>query len=186
MESRQLLINHIDEHLEVLSSILHNLSGAELCKIANMLLECKGHVYLFGNGGSAADAQHFAAELMVKYKEYREPIPAIALTCDSSVLTAHYNDFNDTCVFERQIDALGHAGDIAIAFTTTHSANVIRALHKASKKEMITVLFGGKDTLSYYIPDYSLCVPSEKTSIVQEMHQVYYHLICELIDGMIK
>ena len=134
-------------------------------------LESGGKLIFFGNGGSAADAQHLAAELTGRYLRERRALPAIALTTNTSCLTAIANDYSYDEVFSRQIDAVGTTGDVAIGISTSgNSKSVIQALTGSA---------GGK---MQQIVDYSLSIPSEQTPRIQEAHILFGHILCEIIE----
>lgn len=138
---------------------------------------------VFGNGGSAADAQHLCAELVVRFVKERRPLPAIALTCDASVLTACANDYSYAEVFARQIEALGLPGDVAVAISTSgKSPNVIRALEAARSRGLSTILVTGPG-ISPDNCDVVVSAPGSNTARIQELHLAAYHLICELLDA---
>lgn len=141
-------------------------------------------ILLFGNGGSAADAQHIAGELVNRFLIERPPLPAIALTTDTSVLTSIGNDYDFSEIFSKQIRALGQEGDIAWGFSTSGgSVNVIKAIEAAKKKGLVTIGFTGRDGGTVgMIADYHLNVPSNVTPRVQEVHIIVSHAICELVD----
>jgi len=141
-------------------------------------------VLLFGNGGSAADAQHIAGEFVNRFLIERPPLPAIALTTDTSVLTSIGNDYDFSEIFSKQIRALGQEGDIAWGFSTSGgSVNVVKALEAAKKKGLVTIGFTGRDGGAVgMISDCHLNVPSNVTPRVQEVHIVVAHAICELVD----
>lgn len=141
-------------------------------------------VLLAGNGGSAADAQHFAAELVGKYRKKRKGLPAIALTTDSSILTAVSNDFSFEEVFARSVEALGNPGDVFIGISTSgNSKNIIAALDRARHLQMFTIgLLGGTGGRSKELCDYTLIVPTENTPRIQECHTLLLHALCEEID----
>ena len=141
-------------------------------------------VLAFGNGGSAADAQHFAAELVVRYERTRAPRAAIALTTDTSVLTAMANDIDFSQVFVRQIEALGKPGDVAFGITTSgQSANVVTALERAKALGLKTiVLTGGDGGNAGRLADIHVNVAGERTATAQEVHTTVLHILCELID----
>ena len=141
-------------------------------------------ILLFGNGGSAADAQHIAGEFVNRFLIERPPLPAVALTTDTSVLTSIGNDYDFAEVFSKQVRALGQEGDIAWGFSTSGgSVNVIRALETAKKMGLVTIGFTGRDGGTVgMIADYHLNVPSNVTPRVQEVHIVVAHAICELVD----
>lgn len=144
-----------------------------------------GHtVFTFGNGGSATQAQHLAAELIVRYKDDRMPLPSIALTADTAVLTALTNDYEFGLLFERQLEALGRRGDVAFGLSTSgKSPNVLRALAAARRKGLATILLTGeKGRAEAATWDVGLVVPSTETAHVQELHLAAIHLICQEVD----
>lgn len=143
-----------------------------------------GHAILtFGNGGSAADAQHFAAEMVGRYEQDRRAWPAIALTTDTSALTAVGNDYGFDRVFARQIEALGRAGDVAIAISTSgNSPNVLRGLEAAKERGLTTVALTGRGGEAGRIAAHHIAVNEARTSRVQEVHATVLHVICELVE----
>jgi phosphoheptose isomerase len=162
--------------------------GAELERASALVADAvlSGRTVLaFGNGGSATQAQHFAAELVVRYKPGDRPaLPAIALTADIAILTACANDFDYASVFRRQVEALGKKGDVALAITTSgRSPNVLGALEAARSRGMTTVfLTGERGRAEAARCDAGIVVPSEETSHIQEIHLACLHLICEAVD----
>ena len=175
----------ISEHLKVamtMSSLIDRVEiAAQLCIDS---LQDGGKILIFGNGGSAADAQHISAELVGRYKMDRKGIPAIALTTDTSTITAISNDFGYEYVFERQVEALANKGDVLIGISTSGgSSNVINGLKMASKIGCRSIGFSGSDGGEInQICDTNLVVPSEDTPRIQEMHIVIGHIICHLIE----
>jgi D-sedoheptulose 7-phosphate isomerase len=143
-----------------------------------------GTLYTFGNGGSAADAQHFTGELIGRYLRNRRPLPAVTLSTDPTAMTCIGNDFSFDDVFSRQIEALAKPGDVVAAFTTSgRSPNVVAALRTARERGATTVLFGGGDgSLSLPYADYALLPPSKLTARVQEAHTLLMHLVSEELD----
>lgn len=144
-----------------------------------------GHsIVVFGNGGSAADAQHFAAELVVRYERERRGLSAIALTTDASILTAAGNDSGFEQVFARQIDALGRAGDVALGITTSGTShNILRALEVANARRMTTIALTGRDGgAAGKLASIHVNVPEARTAVVQEVHSTVLHAWCELIE----
>lgn len=144
-----------------------------------------GHtVFTFGNGGSATQAQHFAAELIVRYKDDRIPLPSVALTADTAVLTALTNDYEFGLLFERQLEALGRPGDVAFGLSTSgKSPNVLRALAVARRKGLATILLTGEKGRGEAANwDVGLVVPSAETAHVQELHLAAIHLICREVE----
>jgi D-sedoheptulose 7-phosphate isomerase len=143
-----------------------------------------GKLMFFGNGGSAGDAQHLATELTVRYKSDRKPIAALALTTDTSTLTAAANDIGFERVFARQIEALGKPGDVVIAISTSgKSPNVIAALRQAKTMGLVTAALGGKrggDMAG--LTDHLLVVPSDTTARIQEMHIALGHMLCGALE----
>jgi len=153
-------------------------------KIVTAALKKKRKVILFGNGGSAADSQHIAAEFIGRFQKERKSLPAIALTTDSSILTALSNDYGYDIVFARQIEGLGQKGDIAFGISTSgNSRNVIEGIKKAKRKGLSTISLtgcgGGKLAK---LTDISLVVPSKNTARIQESHICIAHTICELVE----
>ncbi len=143
-----------------------------------------GTVYLCGNGGSAADAQHVAGELLGRFRHERKPLPAVALTTDSSTMTAIANDYDYREVFARPLAALGRRGDLLWGFSTSgHSANVVAAAEVARRLEMTVVPFTGRGGSPLeQAADHCLAIEADETSLVQEMHQLAYHIVCDLVD----
>lgn len=147
-------------------------------------LAAGGQVLAFGNGGSATDAQHLAVELVGRFMRERRAAPAIALTADSSILTAVGNDYGYDAVFARQIEALGRKGDVAVGITTSgRSANVNRALERARAMGLVTIALTGRDGgETSRLADLDLNVPSPSSARVQEVHRTMLHVICELVE----
>ena len=140
-------------------------------------------VLTFGNGGSAADAQHFAAEMVGRYERDRKAWPAIALTTDTSALTAVGNDYGFDRVFARQIEALGRAGDVAIGISTSgNSPNVLRGLEAAKERGLVTIALTGRGGAAGKIAAHHIAVEEARTSRVQEVHATVLHVICELVE----
>jgi D-sedoheptulose 7-phosphate isomerase len=145
----------------------------------------RGNKIMFcGNGGSAADAQHLAAELMGRYLIDRAPLPALALTVDTSALTAIANDYSFDEIFARQVRGIGQAGDILFAISTSgNSKNVLRAIEAARDKSIRTIgLTGQSGGLMRQLCDICICVPSERTNHIQEMHIAVGHMICGAVE----
>lgn len=143
-----------------------------------------------GNGGSAADAQHFAAELVGRFEAERQELAAIALTTDSSILTAVGNDYGFAHVFSRQVRALGHAGDVLLAISTSgNSGNVIEAIKAAHEHDMriiaLTGKGGGEIGEMLHDDDIHLCVPADRTARIQETHLLIIHCLCDGIDALL-
>jgi D-sedoheptulose 7-phosphate isomerase len=144
-------------------------------------------LFICGNGGSAADSQHFAAEFTCKYKDDREPLPAVALTVDTSALTAIGNDFGFNDIFSRQLRALGKSGDILVALSTSgKSPNILCAISEARARGMkIIAMTGSKGEHLRDAVDVLLAVPSEETARIQEVHELLYHSWCEYVDSIL-
>lgn len=161
------------------------LCNKEINEIIELIVSCfqSGHkVLLCGNGGSAADAQHVAAEFVNRFRLDRPPLPAIALTTDSSVLTSIGNDSDFGYVFSRQVEALGVNGDILIGISTSgKSMNVVHAAFTAKSKELKTILFTGYKKYRSY--DYCLSIPSSDTARIQECHEFVFHVICREVEN---
>jgi len=146
-----------------------------------------GKVLACGNGGSAADAQHFTAEFMGRFERERPELAAIALTTDSSILTAIANDYNFNAIFSKQVRGLGQPGDVLLAISTSgNSANVLAAIEAAHEREMTVVALtgrgGGLMSAKLRETDVHICVPHERTARVQEVHILALHCICDGVD----
>jgi D-sedoheptulose 7-phosphate isomerase len=146
-----------------------------------------GRILACGNGGSAADAQHFAAEMVGRFERERPELPAIALTVDSSILTAIANDYAFDQVFAKQVRALGRKGDVLLAISTSgNSANVVAAIDAAREREMAVVALtgrgGGRIGELLRDDDVHICVPHERTARIQEVHLLVIHCLCDAID----
>jgi D-sedoheptulose 7-phosphate isomerase len=149
-----------------------------------------GKVLACGNGGSAADAQHFAAEFVGRYERERPELGAIALTTDSSIITAIANDYDFSVIFSKQVRALGVAGDVLLAISTSgNSANIIAAIEAAHLREMTVVALtgkgGGKIGAMLRETDVHICVPHERTARIQEVHLLALHCICDGVDAQL-
>ncbi len=164
----------------------------KIMEVAKRILAAyrKGNkVLFFGNGGSACDASHLAAELVNRYKKDREGLPALALATDMAIVTSIGNDYDYAELFSRQIKTMGNKGDIAIAISTSgNSPNVLKAVEMARQKGITTVGFTGKDGGKLAgLVDYAFIIPSNNTARIQEAHITLGHLLCELIeDEMFK
>lgn len=159
----------------------------EIAEIVSEALRNGKKLLLFGNGGSAADAAHIAAELVGKYQRERRGLPAMALSGNLSSLTAVGNDYGFECIFSRQVEAFGIAGDIAVGISTSgDSENVLRAMKMAREKQMTTVGLTGRTggRLKSSV-DYCLAVPSDETPRVQECHIMLGHIVCDLVERVL-
>jgi D-sedoheptulose 7-phosphate isomerase len=144
-------------------------------------------VFAFGNGGSAADAQHFTAELVGRFEGERRPLPAVALSTDTSALTAIANDYGFERVFARQIEALGRAGDVAVGISTSgNSPNVLRGLEAANARGLVTIALTGRGGQAGSVAAHHVAVPEDRTARVQEVHITVLHVICELVEKEVK
>jgi len=182
---KDIIKDEFNAHIKAVS-LLHNLTSA-VASSAKLCIDCLrngGKILIFGNGGSAADAQHIAAELVGRYKTDRKGLFAIALTTNTSNLTAIGNDFGYAEIFARQIEALANKGDVVIGISTSgRSLNVINALKMASRLECNTIGFSGKDGGEMNeICNINIVAPSEDTPRIQEIHIIIGHTICHLID----
>lgn len=166
----------LEQNLDLISDAVH---------LITKTLKGKRKLFFFGNGGSAADSQHMAAEFVGRFQKERRALPAIALTTDTSILTALGNDYGFDIVFARQIEALGQKGDVAIGISTSgNSKNVINGLKAAKRKGLKTItLTGGSGGKMARMADINLVVPSKSTARIQESHICIAHAICELVEG---
>ncbi|MDC0457583.1 SIS domain-containing protein [Alphaproteobacteria bacterium] len=155
-------------------------------KILNVIQK-QGRIYIAGNGGSAADAQHFATEFISKLSRDRNPLPAEALTTDSSIITAIGNDYGFEKIFSRQLLAKANPNDIFMGISTSgNSENILEAFKICNKMKVPTLLLGGNDGgEALKIAKYSIIIPSQVTSIIQECHIIAYHSICEYVENEI-
>ena len=185
----QLVVERLRESIQVKEAILDDdclmNTVAEVARICIECLERGGKIILFGNGGSAADAQHIAAEFVGKFLKSRQALAALALNTNSSVLTAIGNDYCYEEVFARQIEAVGCQRDVAIGISTSgNSRNIVRALNSARQKVMSTVgMTGSSGGQLVSQTDYCLCVPSNATPRIQEAHITLGHIICEIVEN---
>ena len=180
---KRALSDSIDLKREILND------GALVCRILEVANSCiqayrNGHrILLAGNGGSAADAQHIAAEFVSRFMYERPGLPAIALTTDTSMLTAIGNDYGYECLFERQLEANARKGDIFIGISTSgNSTNVLRALARCSELGVTSVGLAGSGGKMHMLCDYIIAVPSESTPRIQEAHITIGHIICGLVE----
>ncbi|MEO1193386.1 MAG: D-sedoheptulose 7-phosphate isomerase [Pseudomonadota bacterium] len=186
MESNALYATGFAEHLEVAAKTRAALQDdfAGLVEAALTSLKGGGKLLFFGNGGSASDAQHLATELTVRFISDRPSIPAIALTTDSSALTAIGNDLGFDYLFSRQVEALGRPGDLAIGISTSgNSPNVLKALEEARARGLVTAGLSGRNGGRMGdLCDHLLVVPSNITQHIQEMHITLGHLLCAALE----
>ncbi len=165
----------INENLNRLVSIV---------EVIRQCLEKGNKILIFGNGGSASDSQHLAAEFVNRFRIERPPLPAVSLATDTAVLTSIGNDYDFSEIFSKQIRAIGQTGDVAWGMSTSgKSANVIRGLEAARKNGLVTIGFCGRDSGDMArVCDYYLPVPSTNTARIQEVHITAGHVICEMVD----
>jgi D-sedoheptulose 7-phosphate isomerase len=170
-----------------------DLMAAPIAAAIEAMTECLlagGKILACGNGGSAGDSQHFAAELVGRFEAERQELAAIALTTDTSILTAIGNDYSFAQIFSRQVRALGHAGDVLLAISTSgNSANVIEAIKAAHDHDMRIVALtgrgGGQIGTLLNDEDIHLCVPAKRTARIQETHLLVIHCLCDGIDALL-
>jgi D-sedoheptulose 7-phosphate isomerase len=181
-----LWLKEMDEHRQTVEATAHSAqkSFCDAISVLEASVRRGGKILLFGNGGRASDAQHIAAELVVRYQSNRKPIAAVALTTDTSTLTACANDLGYETVFQRQIEALGRKGDVAFAISTSgRSTNVLNGLRQARIMGLQTVgLSGGIGGEMRDVCDSLIVVPSSVTSRIQEMHIAIGHMLCKALE----
>jgi len=186
MITTELLGQRFDDHAATARETLAALQGpfADLVAACAKAIRQGGKILLFGNGGSAADAQHLATELVVRYKKNRPTIAAIALTTDTSLLTAAANDLGYDTIFSRQVEALAKAEDIVIGISTSgNSENVVRAFTEARRLGVATVAFTGQGGGKLAdLSDVLIAVPATETARIQEMHILLGHVLCEALE----
>ena len=184
-ELNPIIAERFTDHLDVFGKTMEQMDViqlmAERCKEA---LKSGNKVLFCGNGGSAADAQHLAAELIGRFQKERRSLASVALTTDTSILTAVANDYGYDEVFARQVEGLGRSGDVLIGISTSgNSANVVKAALKARDTGMHTIAFTGEGGGKLKdICDITVAVPSKVTARIQEMHIMVGHIICELVE----
>ena len=180
------IVKGLEESAQIKKAIAESKIGeiASMVKLIITAYKIGGKVVLFGNGGSAADAQHLAGELMGQFKLNRQALPAIALTTNTSVLTAVANDYGYDTVFTRQVEALVNEKDVVIGISTSgNSPNVIEAMKMAKMKGAKTIgLTGGNGGKLAEVADLALIVPSDSTPRIQEAHITIGHIVCELVE----
>lgn len=179
-------IKLIAEHAETIAAMqtecMDDISRfAEACRSA---IASGRTIFLMGNGGSACDCQHFAAELVGRFQKERQAMAAVALTTDTSILTALGNDYGFEIVFSRQVEALVRPGDLVIGISTSgNSANIMKALEKANERGAVTIgLTGRSGGKMKNLCDICICIPSDVTARIQEAHLLVEHLVCQRIE----
>ena len=192
MDMTSLMASHFDDAIDTFKTSSRELAQP-LSAGVDLLFGAQannGKILACGNGGSAADAQHFIAELVGRFERDRLPLAGIALNTDNSILTAVGNDYGFDAVFERQVSALGQPGDVLVAISTSgNSSNVIRSIEAAHDREMSVIALTGKgggqisELLAH--TDIHLCVPHDRTMRIQEVHIVLLHALCDGIDALL-
>lgn len=190
MTHRDQLRGHFDELGRLITATFDTLAGQieEYATRVQGTIDGGGRIFFCGNGGSAADAQHLAAEYVVRFVRQRRAVAAVALTTDTSVLTAAGNDFGFECVFSRQIEALGSPGDLLVLHSTSgRSTNLLVAAEAARERGMQTIglLARGGGVLAELV-DLALIVPTESTARAQEIHLLIGHAVCDLVDASLS
>ena len=180
------ITKEFEAHLETIKAVMGSMEGKleEASALMVDTLKNGNKVLLCGNGGSAADAQHIAAELTGRYKTERRGLPGIALTTDTSAITAISNDYGYDRVFDRQVEALANEGDLLIGISTSgNSGNILSALKVAKELGCVTVGLSGRDGGKMNdVCDVNLVVPSDDTPRIQEMHILFGHTLCQIVD----
>jgi D-sedoheptulose 7-phosphate isomerase len=188
-KQKSLIIASIRESLAVKQAVLDDMTNAIVTAADWMTTALRGgnKLLFFGNGGSAADSQHMAAEFIGRFEKERRALPAIALTTDTSILTALSNDYGTSVVFARQIEALGRPGDVAFALSTSgNSPNVLEGLRAAAANGMRTIgLTGESGGLMADLCELTLRVPSRRTARIQESHIMICHALCEAVETLL-
>ncbi len=190
------LIERIQGHFEQSARLKLDTAGllaVPIARAADRILQCvmsDGKVLACGNGGSAADSQHFAAEMVNRFEQERPGLAAIALTTDTSVLTSIANDYAYQQVFARQVSALGHPGDVLLAISTSgNSDSVVRAAQAARQRDMSVIALTGRDggNLAEQMSDSDIliCVPADNTARIQEIHLLTIHCLCDVVDSVL-
>ena len=183
---REVVIRELEESARVKKLVAKELAG-EIVRASQWVIECfktGAKILLFGNGGSAADAQHIATELVCRFKKERKPLPALALSTNSSLVTAQANDKGFETIFSRQIEVWAKKGDIAIAISTSgNSSNILEGAKKAKENGMKTIGFIGKGGGKLKdLVDLPLIIPSDDVPRIQEAHITIGHIICHLVE----
>ncbi len=185
---KKIILTILEESLRLTRSFIED-NADNIIKGADMIATCisAGHkICLFGNGGSAADAQHLAAEFVNRFKIERPPLAAIALTTDTSLLTSIANDYHFDDIFSKQIEALAKKGDIAWGISTSgNSRNVVKATQAAKSKELLTIGMTGRGGELAQWADIVFCADSDDTARIQEAHITLGHILCELVDRIL-
>ncbi|TAL88548.1 MAG: phosphoheptose isomerase [Candidimonas sp.] len=192
MDMTSRMISHFDDAIDTMKASSKTLAGP-LAAGVDLLFSAvtgNGKILACGNGGSAADAQHFIAELVGRFERDRLPLAGVALNTDTSILTAVGNDYGFDAIFERQVSALGQSGDVLVAISSSgNSPNILRAIEAAHERDMpvlaLTGKGGGNISALLYETDIHLCVPHERTMRIQEVHILLLHALCDGIDALL-
>lgn len=194
MDNKGKMEHYIQHSLSETLSLLKEISESKkfissIREASSLIIDCikTNHcIYIAGNGGSAAHSQHFAAELVSRFNFDRNPLPSIALTTDTSILTAIANDYGYEKVFERQLKGLSKSGDVFIGLTTSgNSRNIIKAFEQAKKMNLLTIGICGENGINNFKTDIEISIPSVNTPLIQEMHGIAIHLLCDLVEKSI-
>ena len=194
MIKKNISSDYVKDSLKKTCSLLNKISVSDkyisqILEISNLIVNRIGNkncIFSAGNGGSAAHAQHFAAELISRFNFDRNPLPALALTTDSSIITAVSNDYGYEKVFSRQLEGLAKSGDVFIGFTTSGtSQNIINALKKANEINVFSIGICGSNGIKDIKPNFEISIPSTNTPLIQEMHGITSHLICDIVEKLI-
>ena len=183
---RSVVANHFLEHQSVVAKLDEQLGDlvVTVATVLSQALRDGGVIYWCGNGGSASDSQHLAAELVGRFRKDRRPLGSVALSSDTSVLTCVANDFGYEKIFSRQVESLGRRGDVLVAISTSgNSMNVVEAVKSARQADITTIgLLGGSGGMLRELVDYPMLVPSTFTARIQESHILIGHILCDLIE----
>ena len=190
IQNNKYIEDNLAQTLEVLLSIKESEQyKSNLMKVANVIvkaLQNKKRIYIAGNGGSAADAQHFSAELVSRFAMDRNPLPSLALSTDTSAITAIGNDYGFDDIFSRQLNGFGEKGDIFVGITTSgKSRNILNAFEVCKEKQIVSIALCGINCIKSFTPDFLISIPSNSTPKIQEMHLISYHIICGIIERSI-
>ena len=189
LKYKDYISNAVNENIS-LQKIVDKELSSQIIVFAEIISKCllSGNtIFWCGNGGSAADSQHMAAEFVVRFKSNRRALKSVALTTDTSIITSIVNDFSSKEIFSRQIEAIANQGDILFSLSTSGmSENIIHAIEKCKEKKICTLsLLGNNGGTVGKISDFSIIVPSKITARIQEMHIMICHLLCEIIEDQL-
>ncbi|MEO6985735.1 MAG: phosphoheptose isomerase [Paralcaligenes sp.] len=192
MDMTSRMTSHFDDAIDTMKASSKALAGSLAAGVELLFSTVTGNgkILACGNGGSAADAQHFIAELVGRFERDRLPLAGVALNTDTSILTAVGNDYGFDAIFERQVSALGQSGDVLVVISSSgNSPNILRAIEAAHERDMpilaLTGKGGGNVSAQLYETDIHLCVPHERTMRIQEVHILLLHALCDGIDALL-